>query len=108
MCMGETKHKPSFTPLRFTICSTWSVICTISRRFRVSKVRYSVWLFIVAPGGPVREWRRLRLPLILKNVVTSMGTNEAEALSQRGLEQLAEGLPDAAVRSFCAAIAADP
>jgi tetratricopeptide (TPR) repeat protein len=37
-----------------------------------------------------------------------MGTNEAEALSQKGLEQLAEGLPDAAVRSFRAAIAADP
>jgi len=37
-----------------------------------------------------------------------MGTNEAEALSQKGLEQLADGLPDAAVQSFRAAIAVDP
>src|ERR1700733_6776436 len=46
MCIGETKHSPSVTPLFRTICSTWSVMCTISRRFLVSKTRYSVWLFI--------------------------------------------------------------
>lgn len=40
--------------------------------------------------------------------MTSRGTNEAEALSQKGLEQLAAGLPEAAVHSFRAAIAADP
>lgn len=40
--------------------------------------------------------------------MTSRGTNEAEAFSQKGLEQLAKGLPDAAVQSFRTAIAADP
>ena len=42
MCMGETKHKPSRTPLRSTTRSTSSVMCTISRSFFVSKTRYSV------------------------------------------------------------------
>src|SRR5579863_4120428 len=46
MCIGETKHKPSFTPLLRTARSTCSVMCTISLRFLVSKTRYSVWLFI--------------------------------------------------------------
>src|SRR5580692_5777273 len=46
MCIGETKHSPSLTPLLRTISSTWSVMCTISLRFLVSKTRYSVWLFI--------------------------------------------------------------
>lgn len=37
-----------------------------------------------------------------------MSTKDAEALSQKGLEKLAEGLPEDAARSFRAAIAADP
>src|SRR5580704_14271796 len=45
MCIGDSKHSPSLTPLRRTISSTRSVMCTISLRFLVSKTRYSVWLF---------------------------------------------------------------
>src|SRR5271163_497829 len=51
MCMGETKHSPSFTPLLRTICSTWSVMWTICLRFLVSNTRYSVWAFISGPLG---------------------------------------------------------
>ena len=43
-----------------------------------------------------------------KNTVTGPETNEAEALSQRGLEQLAAGLPAEAIESFRAAIVTDP
>ena len=42
------------------------------------------------------------------NVVAGMISNEAETLSQRGLNQLAEGSAAEAVQSFRAAIAADP
>jgi Flp pilus assembly protein TadD len=45
---------------------------------------------------------------MLKNVVTGMNSDEAEILSQRGLNQLAEGAAAEAVQSFRAAIAADP
>src|SRR5271168_5108890 len=51
MCMGETKQSPSFTPLLRTICSTWSVMWTISLRFLVSNTRYSVWVFTSGPLG---------------------------------------------------------
>jgi Flp pilus assembly protein TadD len=37
-----------------------------------------------------------------------MNSNEAETLSQRGLDQLAAGLASEAVQSFRASIAADP
>lgn len=40
--------------------------------------------------------------------MTETDTNKAEALSQRGLEQLAAGSPVEAVESFRAAIAANP
>ena len=43
-----------------------------------------------------------------KNTVTGPETNEAEALSQRGLEQLAAGLPAEAIESFRGAIVTDP
>src|SRR5277367_2420212 len=52
MCIGETKHSPSTTPLRRTIASTSGVRCTISYRFRVVRVRYSVCAFIPAMQPP--------------------------------------------------------
>ena len=50
----------------------------------------------------------LRTTFILKNVVTGMKSNEAEAFSQRGLDQLATGSAVEAVESFRAAMAVDP
>src|ERR1035441_10504870 len=58
MCMGDTKHSPSTTPLRSTMASTCGVRCTISYRFLVVRVRYSVWAFIPAIASPFR----LRFP----------------------------------------------
>lgn len=55
-----------------------------------------------------RELHQLRTTFILKTVVTSMKSNEAEAFSQRGLDQLASGSAGEAVLSFRAAMAADP
>ena len=48
------------------------------------------------------------LNLYPKDQMTRMSSNEAETLSQRGLNQLAEGSAAEAVQSFRAAIAADP
>ena len=48
------------------------------------------------------------LNLYPKDQMTKMSSNEAETLSQRGLNQLAEGSAAEAVQSFRAAIAADP
>jgi tetratricopeptide (TPR) repeat protein len=45
---------------------------------------------------------------VAKNTVTGPETNEAEALSQRGLELLAAGLPAEAIESFRGAIVMDP
>src|ERR1035437_931128 len=56
MCMGDTKHRPSTTPLRATMASTCGVRCTISYRFLVVRVRYSVWAFIPAIASPFRLW----------------------------------------------------
>jgi Flp pilus assembly protein TadD len=83
-------------------------MCTISRRFLVSNVMYSVWLFIFGSRYMQRELHQLRTTFILKTVVTSMKSNEAEAFSQRGLDQLASGSAGEAVLSFRAAMAADP
>jgi len=55
-----------------------------------------------------RETGQLRTPFILKNVVPNMNSNEAEALSQRGLDQLALGSAAEAVQSFRAAMTVDP
>jgi Flp pilus assembly protein TadD len=55
-----------------------------------------------------RKSRRLVRTFILKNVVTSIPSNEAEAYSQLGLDQLASGSAAEAVQSFRAAITVDP
>src|SRR5215469_15099739 len=47
-------------------------MCTISRRLRVSKTRYSVWLFI-----------NISSPLILKKAVAMTNASIADALSPR-------------------------
>jgi Flp pilus assembly protein TadD len=82
-------------------------MCTISRRFRVSYVKYSVWLFIFGSWQRPQNWRQWHLTFILKKAVTRMRSNEAEILSQQGLNQLAEGSAAEAVGSFRAAIAID-
>src|SRR5580658_6320587 len=96
MCMGETKQRPSRTPLRRTICSTSSVMCTISRRLRVSKTMYSVWLFMGVSS-----------PLILKIAVNPPDLRNAEAHVQQGLDLLTAGAAADAAEAFRAAIAAD-
>jgi Flp pilus assembly protein TadD len=83
-------------------------MCTISRRFLVSYVKYSVWLFIFNSWQHCGAERPEHLTVILKNVVTKMNSNEAESLSQQGLNQLAAGSAVEAVQSFRSAIAADP
>jgi Flp pilus assembly protein TadD len=55
-----------------------------------------------------RESHQLRTTFILKNVVNKMNSNEAEAFSQRGLDQLASGSAADAVQSFRAAMTVDP
>lgn len=55
-----------------------------------------------------RKSHRLRTTFILKNVVTDTHSTEAEAFSQRGLDQLASGSPADAVQSFRAAMTVDP
>src|SRR6185437_14772968 len=99
MCIGETKHNPSRTPLHRTISSTRSVMCTISRRFFVSNTRYSVWLFIVPP-----QTSSARYP---KYSVTSTDPQAARTHFQNGLDLLAEGRSADAARAFRAAIAVD-
>src|ERR1700733_6445826 len=91
MCIGETKHSPSVTPLLRTICSTWSVMCTISLRFLVSKTRYSVWLFIAefSPMRPthllhnLRQFLQPRIPRINAPLIFSTQLSQPDWLVLR-------------------------
>ena len=55
-----------------------------------------------------RSVRQFAPAFILKTAVTQASTNNAETLSQRGIDLLAAGSPAEAAQAFRAAIAVDP
>src|ERR1039458_8789156 len=95
MCMGDTKHRPSTTPLRATMASTCGVRCTISYRFLVVRVRYSVWAFIPAIAPHFRLWftaGRLQTPTLYTYRMCAAARTSANDL--RGVGVADDEFPD--------------
>ena len=104
--MGETKHRPSRTPLRLTIC--FDLVGDVDHLAALSGFKdqiLGVTLHGCLPACAALDGSGSAI--ILKKAVTATNPPNADELCQRGIDLLAAGRAAEAAEAFRAAIGAD-